>query len=260
MKAFLSILLLWFALAAPLSAQAQGGEVERQAAALQEQGPALRTFLKRSREGQADPQFVSEVLRGAKALEDQGLPAEPYLLKANEGLAKRVPPKRMTPALEATGARTRNAAALVDEAVKRGATASPESRRQAILQFQSEMMAGRSRADLEKSIDAGFAKQAKPSLSELADEASGPRRGGKVEKPKRPASPHLEHPAGQEKEKPSKAAAPASGKPEKKSPSVEKDKGRSKPAVQKPERVKPSAPKGNGNQFKGKGGGPGRGR
>ncbi|HEX5033394.1 MAG TPA: hypothetical protein VFW62_02840, partial [bacterium] len=256
--AFLSILFLCFALAAPSAAPAQGHEVERQAAGLQEQGPALQAFLKRSREGQADPQFVSDVLRGAKALEDQGLPAEPYLLKANEGLAKRVPPKRMTPALEATGARTRNAATLVDEAVKRGATASPESRRQAILQFQSELMTGRSRADLEKSIDAGFAKQAKPSLSELAEEASGPRKGGKVEKNKVPAG-ALEHPAGSEK-KPSKVSPPAAEKPSKKAPTLEKEKGKSKPSLQKPERSKTSAPKEKGNHFNGRSGGKGKGK
>jgi hypothetical protein len=258
MKVSLAILMLWIAFAAPAGLRAQAGDLDRQAVQLQEQGPALQAFLKRSREGQVDPQFTAEVLNRAKALEDQGLPAEPYLLKANEGLAKRVPPKQMAPALEATTARTRSAAALADEAMKRGATASPQARRQAILQFQSELMAGRSQGDLEKAIQAGFSKGRKPSLTDLAEEVAQPGRG-KKEKSKAPAPPTLEHSPGSEK--PAKAVAPAKVKREKSSPGMEKGGGKPKGGdFEKSGYSKPSSSPTNHGNSKGKQGGKGRGK
>lgn len=261
MKVSFAILMLWIAFAAPASARAQADDLDRQAAQLQEQGPALQAFLKRSREGQVDPQFTAEVLGRAKALEDQGLPAEPYLLKANEGLAKRVPPKRMAPALEAATARTRSAAALADEAMMRGATASPEARRQAILQFQSELMSGRSQADLEKAVQAGFSKGRKPSLSDLAEEVSQPGLG-KKEKAKAPNLPAP--PNSPALEKPSKAVAPAKEKPEKKAPQgsqgSEKERGRSKSGFEKSGSSKPASSPASPGNFKGKRGNTGRGK
>lgn len=258
MKVTLAILMLWIALVAPAGARAQADDLNRRAAQLQEQGPALQAFLQRSREGQVDPQFTAEVLNRAKALEDQGLPAEPYLLKANEGLAKKVPSKQMAPALEATTARTRSAASLADEAMKRGATASPQARRQAILQFQSELMTGRSQGDLEKAIQSGFSKGGKPSLSELAEEVAQPGRG-KKEKSKAPALPSLEYSPGSEK--PSKAVAPAKAKHEKQSPEMEKGRGKSKGGgFEKSGYSKPVfSPPSHGNS-KGKQGGKGHGK
>jgi hypothetical protein len=165
MKRSLAIFALFFALVGSPPTRAQdGAALDRQAAQLQEQGPALQAFLKRSREGQVDPAFASEVLSRAKALEDQGLPTEPYLLKANEGLAKKVGAKRMAPALDQTVSRTRNAAAIVDKSTP---GVSADSRRRAILQVQSGLMSGRSEAELEKTLRSHVKPSKVPDLPDL---------------------------------------------------------------------------------------------
>ena len=257
MRTSISILFLWVALAVPLSLRAQGSEVERQAAALQEQGPALQSFLRRNREGQVDSQYSAEILRGAKALEDQGLPSEPYLLKANEGLAKRVGPKQLAPALQSTSARTREAATLVDGAVAQGASASPESRRRAILQFQSALMSGRSTRDLEKKIQAGLVRERKPSLNELVDESFD--RGSREKKSiQKPDLPKLGSPP--DSEKPVKAKLSPQGNSGKKSSELGKPPAKQKPSVQKPAKSKSSIPLGHGGNSRGKGSGKGRGK
>lgn len=262
MKLSFSILIFWIALATAPQGLCAQGDLDRQAAQLQEQGPALQTFLRRSREDQVDPAFASEVLTKAKALEEQGLPAEPYLLKANEGLAKRIPPKKMEPALQNTDGQIRSAAGLADDAVKRGASASPEARRRAILQFQSEMKAGRSDKELEQSMRESFSKKPNSSLEDLADETTGRKARKKVEKEK-PVLPRLEYSPGGEK--PAKATHPGKEKspkekPAKKSPSADRGPAKSKPKLEKSDKSKGSYPSGAHGNSKGKGGGKGRGK
>ena len=256
MRNAFSILILCFALAAPLGLSAQNAEVESQAAGLQEQGPALQAFMQRSRQGQVDPAFASEVLRGAKALEDQGLPAEPYLLKANEGLAKRVAPPKILPALGETGTRIRSAAELIDGTVARGASATPESRRQAILQLQSALMSGRPRGELEKALRSGLTKDSKPSLSELTADATGLGKSSKAKAPKAPDQPHLKDSL--DSTKPTKSLGPDKVKPEKKQPSLEKKKEKQGASFQKPAQPKLRPQSGSDGNSKGKGGGKGK--
>lgn len=262
MKLSFSILVFWIALAAaPMGLRAQG-ELDRQAAQLQEQGPALQAFLQRSRQGQVDPAFASEVLTKARALEEQGLPAEPYLQKANEGLAKRVPPRKMEPALRNTDGQIRSAAGLADEAVKRGASASPDTRRRAILQFQSEMKAGRSARELDESLREGMSRKPHASLEDLADETSGRKPGKKVEKEK-PVFPRLEYSPGGEK--PVKATPPekkkaSKEKPPQKSSPTERGPEKSKHGIEKKEKPHNSTSSGSHGNSKGKGGGKGHGK
>ena len=182
MKRFLFILwiLLGVAFAGSLRAQTDP-EINREAAALGGEGPALRSFLARSTAQGVPRDFVLDVLKEARGLEAQGIPAEPYLLKANEGLAKGISPQKIRPALQQTQHRGETAARLVDDAVARGARVeSPQSRRKANLQFQSALLNGVSPGELEKNIgkmEKG-AGGSKISLEQIGSEAAfaQPRR------------------------------------------------------------------------------------
>jgi len=102
-----------------------------------EDKPFAQGFYQKAMERQADPQWVAEVLGRAKQMREQGLPTAPYFLKANEGLTKKVPPRKILPALNKTQRQTQSADRLVKQAVSRGATVpSPQSKRQAILDYQ----------------------------------------------------------------------------------------------------------------------------
>jgi hypothetical protein len=116
-----------------------------------EEKPYAEAFVQKATQQGADPAFVTDVLGRAKQMRDQGLPVQPYFLKANEGLAKKMPPPKISSALDGTQRQTEQAKTFVDRAVERGATVpSPRAKREAILNFQRALLNETSSEQLQK--------------------------------------------------------------------------------------------------------------
>ncbi len=112
--------------------------------------PAFQALVQRRDRGEVPANFVSEVEKEAGQLQAKGLPVEPYLLKANEGIAKRVPPKKIYPALKTSKQQTEIAGELFEKAAeKEGFQGNSKNREEGILRVQRELMTGKKPSKVE---------------------------------------------------------------------------------------------------------------